>query len=107
MLVLGSDGTLELPDPNFFEGSVRMRQGRGDWADVPYASRGAREARGLGLHELAEAVAHRRAPRASGALAHHVVDVARSILAAGAGGATVGVAPSPARPHPAPARAVA
>lgn len=102
MLILGSDGTLELPDPNFFEGSVRMRQGRGDWADVPYASRGAREARGLGLHELTEAVAGGRAPRASGALAHHVVDVARSILAAAAGGSTAVVASSVERPDPFP-----
>ena len=100
LLVLGSDGTLALPDPNAFEGSVRLRQGRGDWADVAYRSRGAREARGIGLQDLAEAIAAGRAPRASGALAHHVVDVGRSILAAAASGATwpIGTAGSPAFP---------
>lgn len=102
MLVLGSGGTLSLPDPNMFEGPVRLRRGRGDWADIPYASRGAREARGLGLHEMAEAIAHERPPRASGALAHHVVDVGRSILAAAARGSTVVVASTTARPDPFP-----
>jgi predicted dehydrogenase len=102
VLILGTDGTLALPDPNMFEGQVRMRRGRGDWADVPYASRAAREVRGIGLHELCDAIAAGREPRASGALAHHVVDVARSILAAAAGGSTVAVASSSNRPEPFP-----
>ena len=102
LLVLGSDGTLALPDPNAFEGSVRLRQGRGDWADVAYRCRGAREARGIGLQDLAEAIAAGRAPRASGALAHHVVDVGRSILEAAASGSAVDVCSVAPRPAPAP-----
>ena len=46
--VLGSEGSLSLPDPNMFEGPVRMRVGHGDWTEVSYASRGAREARESG-----------------------------------------------------------
>lgn len=99
MLVLGSDGTLSLPDPNMFEGLVRMRLGHGDWAEMPYASWGAREARGIGLQDLAEAIASGRAPRASGALAHHVTDVGRSILAAAASGVTTVVGSTTGRPE--------
>jgi predicted dehydrogenase len=105
MLVLGSEGTLSLPDPNRFEGKVLLRQGGGDWAEVSYASRGLQEARGIGLHDLAEAIAADREPRASGALAHHVVDIARSILDAAANGSTVEIRSTANRPDPLPVEA--
>jgi predicted dehydrogenase len=100
MFVLGSEGSLSLPDPNMFEGPVRLKQGGGDWADVPYPSRGAREARGIGLQEMAEAIAAGREPRASGALAQHVVDVARSVLEAAESGSTVEIGSTVVRPAP-------
>jgi predicted dehydrogenase len=102
MFVLGSEGTLSLPDPNSFEGTVRLRQGGGDWADISYLSRGGQEARGIGLHDMAAAVAAGREPRASGALASHVVDVARSILAAAAGASTLEIGSTASRPAPFP-----
>ena len=85
-----------------FEGKVSIRQGRGDWVDVGYRSGGAREARGIGLHDLAEAIAADRRPRASGALAHHIVDVARSILASASNGSAVDVGSTVGRPEPLP-----
>jgi predicted dehydrogenase len=107
MFVLGSEGTLSLPDPNMFEGTVRLRQGGGGWTDVSYATRGAREARGIGLQEMVEAIAAGREPRASGALAAHVVDVGRSILEAAATEMAVEVASTVARPAPLPVEATA
>ena len=101
-LVLGADGSISLPDPNRFDGKVGLRQGACDWADSPYHDRGSQEARGIGLAEMAIAVGARRAPRASGALAHHVVDVGRSILAAATSGSTVVVGSTVARPDPLP-----
>jgi len=94
----GTDGVLRLPDPNGFGGRLLLRQGRGEWEDVPYASRGPREARGLGLEELAEAVAAGREPRASGRLGLHAIDVARSILRAAGEGRTVDVETAVERP---------
>ncbi|HET9288359.1 MAG TPA: Gfo/Idh/MocA family oxidoreductase [Gaiella sp.] len=101
-LVLGSEGTLSLPDPNSFGEPVRARHGRGDWHEVPYRSRGAREARGIGLHDLVGAISARREPRASGRLALHVIDVARSILRSAEAGETLAVASTVARPEPLP-----
>jgi predicted dehydrogenase len=98
--VHGREGALALPDPNAFGGPLRLRSGRGDWEDVPYQSRGAREARGIGLQDLVEAVEEGRAPRASGRLAAHVVDVARSALRAADEGRTVEVATRAERPDP-------
>jgi predicted dehydrogenase len=102
LLVLGTEGTLSLPDPNMFEGQIRLRRGRDDWVDAPYTSHGAREARGIGLHDMAGGLADGRAPRASGELAHHVVDIGRSILAAAAAGTTIAVTSSASRPEPFP-----
>jgi predicted dehydrogenase len=96
----GTEGVLALPDPNAFEGPVRLRNGRGRWHDVPFVSRGDRDARGIGLHDLVEAIAENRPHRASGELAHHVVDVARTILDAAAAGHTLDVTTSVERPEP-------
>ena len=65
--IYGSEGVLLLPDPNAFGGSVRLKRGRGGWEDVPYASRGAADARGIGLHDMVEAIAAGQPHRASGA----------------------------------------
>jgi predicted dehydrogenase len=98
----GREGVLALPDPNAFRGPLRLRRNRGDWEEVRYHSRGAREARGIGLQDLVEAVDERRTPRASGSLAAHVVDVARSALQAAAERSTVEVASRAERPDPSP-----
>jgi predicted dehydrogenase len=101
-LVLGSEGTLLLPDPNMFGETVRLRLGRGAWEERPYRSRGAREVRGIGLQDLVEGIAEGRDPRASGRLALHVIDVARSILASAEAGTTLAVESTVARPDPLP-----
>jgi predicted dehydrogenase len=98
----GREGVLALPDPNAFGGSLRRRRKRGEWEEVTYDSRGEREARGIGLQDLVDAVEEKRAPRASGRLAAHVVDVARSVLQAAAEGRTVEVETPAERPAPLP-----
>jgi len=100
--VYGSDGALELPDPNAFGGRLRLRRGRGDWEDVAYLSRGGLDSRGLGLAEMVEAIAAGRPHRASGHLGRHIVGVARAILRASADGVTIGVARSVEQPAPLP-----
>ena len=102
MLVHGSDGELALPDPNGFAGPVRIRRGRGAWEGVPFTSRGAADARGLGLHDMVEAIAEGRPHRATARLATHVVDVARSILASCESGSALAVASTAERPDALP-----
>jgi predicted dehydrogenase len=89
LVIHGTEGVLMLPDPNAFDGSVRLRRGRGGWEDVPYASRGAVDARGIGLHDMVEAIRDERPHRASGLLGAHVVEVVRGILQAAHEGRTV------------------
>jgi predicted dehydrogenase len=89
LLVHGSEGMLALPDANAFGGDVRLRRGRGEWEDVSYTSLGARETRGIGLHEALKARAAGRAPRASGALGLHVLEAATAVLRAAETGRAV------------------
>jgi predicted dehydrogenase len=100
--IYGSDGTIELPDPNFFGGSLRLRRGRGDWEDVHYASRGPQESRGLGLAEMVDAIDTGRPHRASGQLGQHVVGVARAILQAASAGVAVDIGTRVDQPAPLP-----
>jgi predicted dehydrogenase len=98
----GREGALALPDPNAFGGPLHLRAKRGEWQEVPFQSRGAREARGIGLQDLVDAVEEGRTPRASGRLAAHVVDVARSVLQAADERRTVEIATRAERPEPLP-----
>jgi predicted dehydrogenase len=80
LVVHGTEGTLSLPDANAFGGDVCIRRGRGEWQPLRYDAQPELEARGLGLHDLAEAVRERREHRASGELALHVLETIHAVL---------------------------
>jgi predicted dehydrogenase len=103
----GTEGVLSLPDPNGFDGPVRMRCGREGWQEVPFAARGDRDARGIGLHELVEAIAAGRPERASGNLGLHVVEIARGILSAAAESRIVEIDSRAAQPEAMPVETIA
>jgi predicted dehydrogenase len=98
----GTEGVLALPDPNAFEGPVRVKAGRGEWREVPYPAAGGRDARGIGLHDLVEAVAAGQPHRASALLGLHVVEVARGVLRSAELGSAVTIDSSPEQPAPRP-----
>jgi predicted dehydrogenase len=100
LVVYGSEGTLALPDPNGFVGPVRLRRPRGEWQEVPFAPNLRQDVRGIGLHDLVESLGNGHPHRASGELAHHVVDVARAILASADEARTLDVASRVERPAP-------
>jgi predicted dehydrogenase len=72
--VYGTEGTMKVPDPNTFDGSVFLRRGGdADWAEMPpefvkgYG-------RSVGLADMAHALRAGRPHRASGDLAFAVLD---------------------------------
>jgi predicted dehydrogenase len=73
--IYGSEGSLSVPDPNTFGGTVAVR-GAADkeWRAVPLTHSDA-VGRGIGVADMAYAIAYGRPHRASGALAFHVLDV--------------------------------
>jgi len=103
----GSEGVLVLPDPNAFGGIVRCKRVRGGWEELPYTPFGGADARGIGLHDMVEAIAAGRPHRASGELGAHVVEVARGILLSAAEGRIVAISSRVDQPQPLPADSVA
>lgn len=103
--ITGTDGMLALPDPNLFDGVLRVwRDGAPDAADAEvHPAVGSTFSRGAGVVELARAIRAGRPERASGALAFHVLDVMVSIAESAEHGEPVTVAstvaPSPVLPE--------
>lgn len=78
--IYGSEGTLQLPDPNTFGGPVRLfRPGHG-WQELPVTRAHSENSRGIGVLDLAQSWRRGGVPRASGELAFHVLDVMHAIL---------------------------
>lgn len=98
----GNRGTLSVPDPSRFDGTVRIfRTGSPGWEDVPPV-RGLGTRRGIGLAALARAIRQHEPHRASAELARHVVDVMQAIDEACLRRSEVHVTSRCPRPEPAP-----
>jgi predicted dehydrogenase len=102
-----TEAILSVPDPNYFGGPVRVRPNEDDsvWREVPLMYRhteGPGNFRGLGVVEMALAIAKGEQPRTSGELAYHVLDVMESIQESYTSGRHVEVRSSCRRPAPLP-----
>ena len=101
--IYGTEGTLIVPDPNTFGGPVRLRRADADdWVDVPL-THSAEVGRGIGLADLADALATGRPHRASGALAYHVLDIMLACEEAAASGQRLTLESQVEPPAPLPA----
>jgi predicted dehydrogenase len=97
--VYGSQGTLAVPDPNDFSGSVEVfTPSSGQWVVVPESAGCRKAGRGYGLADMAAAIAAGTPHRASGELAFHVLDIMESILTASASGQVVELSSTVDRP---------
>jgi predicted dehydrogenase len=76
--VTGREATMILPDPNEFDGEIRVRR-RGAREDEVVTRTEANGTRGIGVLDLARAIRADRPHRATGALAAHVLDVMTAI----------------------------
>jgi predicted dehydrogenase len=98
----GTEGTLSLPDPNRFDGPVRLRKrGADEFESVPL-SHEYTHGRGVGLADLAHAVAGDWQQRASGALGAHVLEVLEGVRTASDQDEHVSLDRSVERPPPVP-----
>ena len=97
--VYGTEGTMQVPDPNGFGGAVRVRKpGMDDWATLPPSHVYADNHRGIGVADMAYAIRSGRSHRSSGALAFHVLDIMESFHDASEQSAYVDLASSCERP---------
>ena len=106
----GTEGSLRLPDPDNFGGRIALSDRGAPWEETdtsvalfgavnwPIAAPDRANYRMLGLAELARAIIEGRAPRASGDLALHVLDVMEAILRAGETGVAQTIPDTVAQP---------
>lgn len=97
----GTLGSLRVPDPNFYGGTVQYTEGRGDWISIDTSGQVCGKVnfpddapqhanyRMLGVAEFADAIRQGRRPRASGHLGLHVLEVLYAVLEAGETGRTI------------------
>ena len=103
--VYGTEGTLQVPDPNTFGGPVRVwRVGQPEpgWSAVPLVSPYFKDARGIGVADLAAAIQGNRPHRASGELANHVLDIMLAVEDSSARQQFIELSSSVERPAPLP-----
>jgi predicted dehydrogenase len=101
--IYGTKGTLKVPDPNGFGGQVLLRRaGQEDWEEVPLSHGYTENERGIGVIDLARAVAEGRPHRASGHMAYHVLETMHGLLKASKEGQHVQLSGLADRPEPMP-----
>lgn len=96
----GTEGSMQVPDPNGFGGPVRVAAGGEDWEEVPLAF--PPNARTIGAIDMARAIRSGRLHRVSGDLAYHVLEVMAAFDESSQSGRHVEIASSVERPAPLP-----
>jgi predicted dehydrogenase len=78
MEVTGTEATMSLPDPNRFDGEIKIRAtGSEDWEVLPVS--GASDGRGLGVLDMARVLRRGGLLRAPGELGLHVLETMEAI----------------------------
>jgi predicted dehydrogenase len=108
----GTGGSMRLPDPDTYGGTVELSRGGAAWEahatdrsrlgaiNWPFDAPRLANYRMLAVAEQAAALAAGRAPRASGALALHVLEILEAMLDAGGTGRLIELAHPAGRPAP-------
>jgi predicted dehydrogenase len=98
----GDRGSLIVPDPNHFDGDVKLfRLGGTDWETLPESAGYRNSSRGFGLADMA-GTPEGQEPRAGGSLAFHVLEVMESLLRSAEMGHTIPIESTCLRPAPVP-----
>lgn len=99
--IYGTDGSLNVPDPNHFGGQVELLEKGGEWTNVPtdhpYWNGNFRS---IGLADMAAALVSGRAHRCNGQLALHVLEVMEAFGTSQETGAAVTMTTTVDRPEP-------
>lgn len=99
----GTEGSMSVPDPNCFGGSVMVKRGHdGEWKEMPHTHGYADNSRGLGVADMACSLRSGRAHRANGELASHVLDIMHCFNESSTSGRHVETLRPCPRPEPLP-----
>ncbi|MBP7401662.1 MAG: Gfo/Idh/MocA family oxidoreductase [Clostridia bacterium] len=102
--IYGTEGSIQVPDPNQFGGDVLVRRhDRKEWTAMPYSHGYSENSRGLGVADMAQCILDGRprgSNRCSGELAYHVLDVMHALHDAARKGRRVTLESTVDRPRP-------
>ncbi|WP_138445345.1 Gfo/Idh/MocA family protein [Sinomonas susongensis] len=99
--ITGSEATLSVPDPNYFDGPLEIhRNGEDEWTTIP--TTGPANGRGMGVLDMARSIRAGEPHRATGQLAYHVLDTMVSVSESIDSGAFTDVASSAPSSSPLP-----
>jgi len=99
--VYGTEGTLSVPDPNTFGGPIRLyRPEQRAFLEMPLMFGYPENSRGLGLSDMAAALAEGRKPRAGVDLTFHVLEVMTAFARSSESGKQIEMSTHPERPMP-------
>ncbi len=101
--VYGSEGSINVPDPNTFGGKVKICGKGKEWTEVPLTHGFEENSRGIGVADMACAIAAGRINRPNGNLAYHVLDIMHAFHDSSDTGRQVSIASTCAKPKPLPA----
>lgn len=102
--VWGTEGSLLVPDPNGFGGTVLVRRARQkEWEEVAVRRPFTANARGIGVADMAASILAGTKHRASGDLALHVLDAMQGFTDAASDRRHYDLATAGVRPDPLPA----
>lgn len=73
--VYGTEGSMNVPDPNGFGGTVQVKRGGGEWKEMPLTHDYIENTRSIGVADMAYALRSGRKHRANGDLTYHVLDL--------------------------------
>ena len=77
--IYGSSGSLLVPDPNYFDGPVRMAKKGEEYKEIPLAFGFSENSRGLGISDMASCIISGGRPRASDNMTLHVLEIMEGI----------------------------
>jgi predicted dehydrogenase len=102
--IYGSEGSLSVPDPNRFDGPVRVRRGgEEEWTEIPLTRPYNDNSRILGVADMVQGIQSGRPHRASGDLAYHVLDIMHASLESSDQGRHIAIESTVERPAALPA----
>ena len=101
--IYGTLGSLSVPDPNTFDGPVKIYLPEfNEWREVPLSHGYTFNSRGLGVADMANAIRSDRKHRANGNLTYHVLEAMHAFHTASDTEKTVSMISMVEKPEPLP-----
>jgi len=99
--IYGTEGTLSVPDPNYFGGPIKLyRPEHGEFLEMPITFGFSENCRGLGLSDMARAISEKAKPRADVDLTFHVLEVMTAFDRSSETRSHIDITSAPKRPAP-------